>query len=111
MKRDHARWLITTQGRRHSIRVLPARLAAYTAHMIEKVPPDTAKFLLCPMPGLLVKLHVAQGDTVEVGQQLATVEAMKMENVLRAERAGTVKNISASEGEKLAVDATILELA
>ena len=78
--------------------------------MIEKEPPDTSKLLLCPMPGLLVKLHVGEGDKVEAGQPLATVEAMKMENILRAEKAGTVATINANEGETLVVDAVILEL-
>ena len=78
--------------------------------MLEKVPPDLSKFLICPMPGLLVSLHVAQGDSVEPGQPLATVEAMKMENILRAEKAGTVATLRASEGDSLAVDQVILEL-
>ncbi len=75
----------------------------------EKVPEDTSKYLLCPMPGLLVSLAVAEGDTVEAGQALCTVEAMKMENVLRAESKVVVAKISASVGESLAVDATIME--
>jgi propionyl-CoA carboxylase alpha chain len=62
------------------------------------------------MPGLLVALHVAAGDTVEPGQPLATVEAMKMENILRAPKAGRVKAISAETGQTLAADAVILEL-
>ena len=78
--------------------------------MIEKVPPDLSKYLLCPMPGLLVALHVGAGDKVEAGQPLAVVEAMKMENILRAEKAGVVKSIEAQTGASLAVDAVILEL-
>ena len=78
--------------------------------MIEKVPPDLSKFLICPMPGLLVALHVKEGDKVEAGQPLATVEAMKMENILRAEKAATVGRINAAEGASLAVDEVILEL-
>jgi propionyl-CoA carboxylase alpha chain len=61
------------------------------------------------MPGLLVALHVGEGDKVEAGQPLATVEAMKMENILRAEKAGTVKSVAATAGDSLAVDAVILE--
>ena len=91
--------------------MLPARLAPLAQHMIEKVPPDTSKMLLCPMPGLLVKLHVGEGDAVEAGQPLATVEAMKMENILRAEKAGTVGSVHFAEGETLMVDAVILEMA
>jgi propionyl-CoA carboxylase alpha chain len=101
---------LTTRGAAHLARVLPARLAPYVAHMIEKVPPDLSKFLLCPMPGLLVRLDVAAGDHVEPGQPLAVVEAMKMENILRAEKAGTIKAVNAAAGDSLAVDEVILEL-
>ncbi|MBN8483170.1 MAG: acetyl/propionyl/methylcrotonyl-CoA carboxylase subunit alpha [Sphingomonadales bacterium] len=101
---------LTTHGAIHQVQVLPARLAQLTRHMIEKVPPDLSKFLICPMPGLLVALHVAEGDKVEAGQPLAVVEAMKMENILRAEKAATVKKVNAKAGDSLAVDAVILEL-
>ena len=77
--------------------------------MIEKVPPDLSKFLICPMPGLLVRLDVAEGDKVEAGQPLAVVEAMKMENILRAQKPGTVGKVAAQPGDSLAVDAVILE--
>ena len=77
--------------------------------VIEKVPPDLSKFLLAPMPGLLTQLLVAPGDTVEAGQPLAVVEAMKMENILRAQKAATVKAANFAPGESLAVDAAILE--
>ena len=90
--------------------MLPAHVAPLAAHMIEKVPPDMSKLLVSPMPGLLVALHVAQGEQVEPGQPLATVEAMKMENILRAEKAGTVAELRAAEGDSLAVDQVILEL-
>jgi propionyl-CoA carboxylase alpha chain len=101
---------LTTRGASHVARVLPARVAPYTAHMIEKVAPDLSKFLICPMPGLLVRLDVAAGDRVEAGQPLAVVEAMKMENILRAEKTGTVKSVAAKTGDSLAVDQVILEL-
>ena len=78
--------------------------------MIEKTPPDLSRVLICPMPGLLVSLHVAPGDKVEAGQPLAVVEAMKMENILRAEKSATVVKVNAKAGESLAVDAVILEL-
>ena len=77
--------------------------------MPEKLPPDTSKFLLCPMPGLVVKINVAAGDEVQEGQALATVEAMKMENILRAERKGLVKSVNATPGESLKVDDIIME--
>jgi propionyl-CoA carboxylase alpha chain len=102
-------WRLTTRGASHIVDVLPAHIAELSRHMIEKVPPDLSKFLICPMPGLLTALHVDEGDAVEAGQPLAVVEAMKMENILRAEKAGTVKKIAARPGESLAVDAVILE--
>jgi propionyl-CoA carboxylase alpha chain len=101
---------LTARGASHVARVLPARVAPYTAHLIEKVAPDLSKFLICPMPGLLVRLDVAAGDKVEAGQALAVVEAMKMENILRAEKTGTVKSVAAKTGDSLAVDQVILEL-
>ena len=78
--------------------------------MIEKEAPDLSRLLICPMPGLLVELHVVEGQAVEPGQPLATVEAMKMENILRAEKSGTIKQINAAPGASLAVDEIILEL-
>ena len=77
--------------------------------MPEKIAPDTSKLLLCPMPGLIVKLDVNVGDEVQDGQALCTVEAMKMENILRAEKKGVVAKINAVAGENLAVDDVILE--
>ena len=77
--------------------------------MLEKLPPDTSKFLLCPMPGLVAKIMVAEGDEVQEGQALATVEAMKMENILKAERKGVVKQIKAAAGSSLKVDEVIME--
>ncbi len=101
---------VTTRGAIHTLAILPARVAALTAYMIEKAKPDLSKFLICPMPGLLVSLNVGEGDKVEAGQPLAVVEAMKMENILRAEKTATVKKVNAKAGESLAVDAVILEL-
>jgi propionyl-CoA carboxylase alpha chain len=101
---------MTTRGAIHHVGCLPSRVAHLARHMIEKVPPDLSKFLICPMPGLLVSLNVDEGDKVEIGQPLAVVEAMKMENILRAEKAGTVKSVNAKQGDSLAVDAVILEL-
>jgi propionyl-CoA carboxylase alpha chain len=72
---------------------------------------DTGKKLLCPMPGLVVSIAVNEGQEVKAGETLAVVEAMKMQNVLRAERDGTVKKIHAAAGATLAVDALILEFA
>ena len=72
---------------------------------------DTGKKFLCPMPGLVVSIAVSEGQEVKAGETLAVVEAMKMQNVLRAERDGTVKKIYATAGATLAVDALILEFA
>ncbi|PWG02927.1 hypothetical protein DF286_08640 [Sphingosinicella humi] len=109
VERNGSSWLFTTRGARHSVRVLDPHTARLAAHMIEKTPPDLSKYLLCPMPGLLTALHVGEGDKVEAGQPLAVVEAMKMENILRAEKAGIVAKVEAKPGDSLAVDAVILE--
>ncbi len=85
------------------------RVAALAALMPIKLPPDTSKLLLCPMPGLIVSVNVEEGQDVEAGETLAVVEAMKMENVLKAERAGKVKKVNAAKGDSLALDDVILE--
>ena len=103
-------FVLTAHGASHKLRILPAHAAVHAKHMIEKIPPDLSRFLICPMPGLLVSLNVKEGDKVEAGQPLAVIEAMKMENILRAQKAGTVKSVSAAQGESLPVDAIILEL-
>jgi propionyl-CoA carboxylase alpha chain len=109
VQKQRAGWTFITRGASHKLRVLPPHVAAVAHHMIEKVPPDLSKYLLCPMPGLVTQIHVNAGDRVEQGQPLAVVEAMKMENILRAEKAGVVKTVSAKAGESLAVDAVIME--
>jgi len=111
LSRTRAGWKLTTRGRSHQLRLLPPHVALLSKHMIEKVPPDLSRFLLCPMPGLLTALNVKPGDKVEAGQALAVVEAMKMENILRAEKAGRVARVDAKPGDSLAVDAVILEFA
>ncbi len=85
------------------------RAAELARLMPEKLPPDTSKFLLCPMPGLVVRINVEAGDEVQEGQALATVEAMKMENILRAEKKAVVKSVNAKPGESLKVDDVIIE--
>ncbi len=109
IERQGSGLLVTTRGAGHKVRVLTPRAAALARHMIAKVPPDLSKFLLCPMPGLVVSIAVKEGDKVEAGQQLATVEAMKMENILRAQKTGTIGKVLAKAGDSLAVDAVILE--
>ncbi len=91
------------------VHVRSPRQAKLAALMPEKLPPDTSKFLLCPMPGLVAKIYVAEGDEVQEGQALCTVEAMKMENILRAERKGTIRKIAAAPGASLRVDEVIME--
>lgn len=91
------------------VHVRDPRQAELAALMPEKVAPDTSKLLLCPMPGLIVKVDVAVGDEVQEGQALCTVEAMKMENILRAERKGVVSKVNAAAGDSLAVDDIIME--
>ena len=91
------------------VHVRTPRQAELAALMPEKLPPDTSKLLLCPMPGLIVKVDVAVGDEVQDGQALCTVEAMKMENILRAEKKGIVSKVNAAAGDSLAVDDIILE--
>ena len=92
-------------------RVYTRREAALAALMIERKGQDGSRFLLCPMPGLVKAIAVKVGQEVKAGEQLCVVEAMKMENVLVAERDATVKAILAKEGDSLAVDAVIMEFA
>ncbi len=100
---------LTTGGRQVDVRVLTPRAAELAGHMLEKVAPDRSRFVQSPMPGLLVSLSVAPGDRVEAGQAVATIEAMKMENILRAEKAATVKAVPVAVGDSLAVDQVIVE--
>jgi propionyl-CoA carboxylase alpha chain len=102
---------IDWQGLSVKARVLTPRHAELDRLMPVKLPPDTSKLLLCPMPGLVVSIAVFEGQEVKAGETLAVVEAMKMENVLRAERDLVVGKIKAAAGESLAVDAIIMEFA
>lgn len=92
-------------------RVMSPAVAALDKLMPVKEPPDTSKMLLCPMPGLVVSIAVTEGQEVKAGDTLAIVEAMKMENVLRAERDLTIAKLNAEPGDSLAVDAVIMEFA
>ena len=98
-----------TRGADLRVLVRTPRQAELSKYMREKIPPDTSKLLLCPMPGLIVKIDVEVGQEVQEGQPLCTVEAMKMENILRAERKGLVAKINSNVGDSLAVDDVILE--
>ncbi|MEM6491847.1 MAG: biotin/lipoyl-containing protein, partial [Pseudomonadota bacterium] len=109
LRRTPLGYHVQHDGAELDVRVLSPRAAELMRRMPEKTPPDLSKFLLSPMPGLLVSLAVGEGDTVEAGQPLAVVEAMKMENVLRAAAGGTVKAVLADAGANLAVDQKIIE--
>ncbi|UTS81085.1 Acetyl-/propionyl-coenzyme A carboxylase alpha chain [Phaeobacter piscinae] len=100
---------IRSRGADLKVHVRTPRQAELAKLMPEKIAPDTSKLLLCPMPGLVVKLEVEVGDEVQEGQALCTIEAMKMENILRAERKGVVSAINAAAGDSLAVDEVIME--
>jgi propionyl-CoA carboxylase alpha chain len=100
---------IRLRGADLKVHVRTPRQAELAELMPEKLPPDTSRFLLCPMPGLVVKINVAPGDEVQEGQALCTVEAMKMENILRAERKGIIKSVNAAAGASLKVDDVIME--
>ncbi len=97
------------RGAEFNMLVVTPAAADLTRHMIEKVAPDLSKFLLSPMPGLLVRLTVAAGDEAKAGEELAVVEAMKMENSLRAEEDVIIAKVLATQGESLEVDQPILE--
>jgi len=100
---------VTHRGVEASLRVLTPRAAKLAVLMPEKEPPDMSKFVLSPMPGLLVSLSVEEGVKVLAGEEVAVIEAMKMENVLRASADGVVKTVHAASGDSLSVDQAIIE--
>jgi len=100
---------VRSRGADLKVHVRTPRQAELAGWMIEKLPPDTSRLLLCPMPGMIVKVAVAEGEEVQEGQALCTVEAMKMENILRAEKKCTISKINVSAGESLSVDDVIME--
>ena len=104
-------WRLIHEGGQAEALVLTPRQAELYALMPVKAAPDTSKFLLSPMPGLLASVAVSEGQEVKAGEALAVVEAMKMENVLRAVRDGTVKTLHAKAGDSLRVDQKIIEFA
>jgi propionyl-CoA carboxylase alpha chain len=109
VRRAGRNWELQTRGRTHKVQVLSPHVAELARHMIDKPAPDLSRLLLAPMPGLLTKIDVAVGDKVEPGQPVAVMEAMKMENILRAPKAATVKATPAKAGDSLAVDQIIVE--
>jgi propionyl-CoA carboxylase alpha chain len=109
IRRVGRNWELQTRGASHQVQVLSPHVAELSKFMIDKPAPDLSRLLLAPMPGLLTKLDVAVGDKVEPGQPVAVMEAMKMENILRAPKAATVKATPAKAGDSLAVDQVIVE--
>jgi propionyl-CoA carboxylase alpha chain len=109
LEREGILYVLRHHGAELRARVLPAHIASLWPLMPVKSPPDMSKFLLSPMPGLLREVAVAEGQEVKAGEKLAVIEAMKMENILRAEQDGKVKKIVAKPGASLAVDEVILE--
>ncbi|MFI4999827.1 MAG: biotin/lipoyl-containing protein, partial [Reyranellales bacterium] len=104
-------WRLIHEGGQAEALVLTPRQAELYALMPVKAAPDTSKFLLSPMPGLLASVAVSEGQEIKAGEALAVVEAMKMENVLRATRDGTIKTLHAKAGDSLRVDQKIIEFA
>ena len=102
-------FIFSFRGHKIRVYVRRPRVAELAKFMVERLPEDVSKLVLCPMPGLLVGLAVAIGDHVIMGQELCTVEAMKMENVLKAEKNSVVKFINKNIGDSLGVDDVIME--
>ena len=104
-------WRLERGGAVLELKVLPPAAPRHWRGCRRNWDPDLSQHLLSPMPGLLVSLAVAEGQEVKAGEELAVIEAMKMENVLRAERDGTIRKLRARPGDSLAVDQIILEFA
>jgi propionyl-CoA carboxylase alpha chain len=111
VRRENHSLRLSRRGATILARLMTPRTAALATLMPEEQEADTSKLLRCPMPGLVVSIAVVDGQKVAAGETLAVVEAMKMENVLRAERAATIARVLANPGDSLAVDAVILEFA
>ena len=109
VERRRTRYVLFHWGAHASFMVMSARAAELLALMPEKLPPDLSKYLLSPMPGLLREVAVKVGQEVKAGEKLAVIEAMKMENILRADQDCKVKKLSAAAGDSLAVDQVIIE--
>jgi propionyl-CoA carboxylase alpha chain len=109
VRRMASGFVVRYRGAVLDIKTLDPQVAELMRHMPIKAPPDLSRFLLCPMPGQIVRIDVAEGDVVEDGQALAIVEAMKMENVLKAEKRARVKTVRVKAGAVLAVDEVIME--
>jgi propionyl-CoA carboxylase alpha chain len=109
LERSGMKYRLAHGGVEATLLVLTEHAAKMQALMPDKPPPDLSKFLLSPMPGLLTELAVKVGQEIKAGEKLAVIEAMKMENVLRAENDAVVKKLLAKAGDSLAVDQPIVE--
>jgi propionyl-CoA carboxylase alpha chain len=109
IERKNMRYRILHSGLEAQALVLTPRVAELYSLMPEKVAPDLSRFVLSPMPGLLVSVAFEAGQEVKAGEEVCVVEAMKMENVLRAQRDGVISAIHAKAGDNLTVDQTIIE--
>jgi propionyl-CoA carboxylase alpha chain len=103
-------YCLTHRGTTTQVVIRDTRAAALTAQMPEKLPPDMSRYVLSPMPGRVVSISIQPGDFVKAGEELLVIDAMKMENVLCAERDGTVADVRVAAGDSLSVDQVILEL-
>jgi propionyl-CoA carboxylase alpha chain len=104
-------WLLTHGGAELKVLVRTREAADYAARMPPKTPPDTSRLVRSPMPGLIVSVAVAAGQEVKVGQELCVLEAMKMENVLRAERDGAIAEVNVAARDTVAADQVLLTFA
>ena len=102
------RYRLTHRGAQFDVQVLPRRAAELLRLMPRKAAPDRSRFLLSPMPGLLAEVAVKAGQDVKAGERLVVIEAMKMQNVILAERDATVVDVLAREGDSLAVDQPVI---
>jgi propionyl-CoA carboxylase alpha chain len=109
LERRGLAYRLTHGGAQAEVQVLPQRAAELLRLMPKKPPPDRSRFLLSPMPGLLAEVAVAAGQEVKAGQRLVVIEAMKMQNVIVAERDQTIGKVLAREGDSLAVDQPVIE--
>jgi propionyl-CoA carboxylase alpha chain len=109
VERHNQSYRLFHAGTQSDVKVVTPRAAELLHHMPVKAPPDLSRFLLSPMPGLLVSVAVKEGDEVKAGEELAVLEAMKMENTLRAVRDGVVARVNFQPGASLAVDDRIME--
>jgi propionyl-CoA carboxylase alpha chain len=109
IRREAGGYCLSQGGRERLVTVRRPDVAEFAAIMLVKQPPDTSRLLICPMPGLVVTLPVQEGQAVKAGQTLVVVEAMKMENVLVAQRDATISKLHVKQGDSLARDEIIME--